>query len=88
MPLSDDPETQAGLATRRKVLGDAYVDAALTKVTPFTEPLQELVTKHAWGNTWQRPGLDLEPHPAHPDDEYQPASRERRLARGPDRRYA
>ena len=59
MPLSDDPETQAGLATRRKVLGDAYVDAALTKVTPFTEALQELVTKHAWGNTWQRPGLDL-----------------------------
>jgi len=57
--LSNDPETQAGLKTRRKVLGDAYVDAALGKVTPFTEPLQELVTKHAWGNTWQRPGLDL-----------------------------
>lgn len=51
-----DPQ---GLATRRAVLGDAYVDAALTKVTPFTEPLQELVTRHAWGNTWQRPGLDL-----------------------------
>ncbi len=48
-----------GLATRRAVLGDAYVDAALAKVTPFTEPLQELVTRHAWGNTWQRPGLDL-----------------------------
>jgi 4-carboxymuconolactone decarboxylase len=60
MPLlSNDPETQAGLKTRRQVLGDAYVDAALTKVTPFTAPLQELVTKHAWGNTWQRPGLDL-----------------------------
>lgn len=48
-----------GLATRRAVLGDAYVDSALAKVTPFTEPLQELVTRHAWGNTWQRPGLDL-----------------------------
>ena len=48
-----------GLATRRAVLGDAYVDAALAKVTPFTEPLQELVTRHAWGNTWQRTGLDL-----------------------------
>ncbi len=48
-----------GIATRRAVLGDAYVDAALAKVTPFTEPLQELVTRHAWGNTWQRPGLDL-----------------------------
>ena len=51
-----DPQ---GLATRRAVLGDAYVDAALAKVTPFPEPLQELVTRHAWGNTWQRPGLDL-----------------------------
>jgi hypothetical protein len=37
-----DPQ---GLATRRAVLGDAYVDAALAKVTPFTEPLQELVTR-------------------------------------------
>ncbi|GAB3645958.1 carboxymuconolactone decarboxylase family protein [Ramlibacter alkalitolerans] len=59
MPLSQDPETQAGLATRRKVLGDEYVDGALSRVTPFTDPMQELVTKHAWGNTWQRPGLDL-----------------------------
>ena len=48
-----------GMATRRAVLGDAYVDAALAKASPFTEPLQELVTRHAWGNTWQRPGLDL-----------------------------
>jgi 4-carboxymuconolactone decarboxylase len=59
MELSNDPETRAGLATRRQVLGDAYVDASLGKATPFTAPLQELVTKHAWGNTWQRPGLDL-----------------------------
>jgi 4-carboxymuconolactone decarboxylase len=57
--LSNDPETQAGLATRRKVLGDSYVDAAINRSTPFTEPLQELVTKHAWGNTWQREGIDL-----------------------------
>jgi 4-carboxymuconolactone decarboxylase len=57
--LSQDPETQAGIATRRKVLGDAYVDAALNRATPFTGPMQELVTKHAWGNTWQREALDL-----------------------------
>ena len=57
--LSNDPETQAGLKTRRQVLGDAYVDASLSRVSDFTAPLQELVTKHAWGNTWQRPGLDL-----------------------------
>ena len=57
--LSNDPETQAGLATRRKVLGDSYVDAAINRSTPFTAPLQELVTKHAWGNTWQREGIAL-----------------------------
>ena len=59
LELSKDPETQAGLVTRRQVLGDAYVDGALNRATPFTDPMQELVTKHAWGNTWQRPGLDL-----------------------------
>ena len=59
MPLSNDPETQAGLATRRAVLGNEYVQGALDRATPFTAPLQELVTRHAWGNTWQRSGLDL-----------------------------
>jgi 4-carboxymuconolactone decarboxylase len=49
----------AGLATRRAVLGDAYVDQALAKATPFSAPLQELVTRHAWANTWQRDGIDL-----------------------------
>lgn len=48
-----------GLATRRAVLGDAYVEQALAKATRFTAPLQELVTRHAWGNTWQREGIDL-----------------------------
>jgi 4-carboxymuconolactone decarboxylase len=54
--LPDDPELQAGLATRRGVLGDAYEQDALDRAAPFTAPLQELVTRHAWGNTWQRKG--------------------------------
>jgi 4-carboxymuconolactone decarboxylase len=57
--LPNDPVTQAGLATRRTVLGDAYVQAALDQATEFSAPLQELVTRHAWGNTWQRKGIDL-----------------------------
>jgi 4-carboxymuconolactone decarboxylase len=57
--LPNDPEVQAGLATRRQVLGSEYVDAALNRSTPFTAPLQEAVTRHAWGNTWQRKGIDL-----------------------------
>lgn len=59
LELSNHRDTQAGLATRRAVLGDPYVDAALGRATAFTAPLQEMVTRHAWGNTWQREGLDL-----------------------------
>ena len=59
MQLSNDPVTQAGLATRRAVLGNEYVQNALDKATPFNAPLQELVTKNAWGDTWQRKGIDL-----------------------------
>ena len=59
MQLPQDPEFQAGLATRRAVLGDPYVQAALDKATDFTAPLQEAVTRHAWANTWQRTGIDL-----------------------------
>jgi 4-carboxymuconolactone decarboxylase len=59
MQLPQDPELNAGLATRRAVLGHDYVQAALDKATPFTAPLQEMVTRHAWGNTWQRKGIDL-----------------------------
>jgi 4-carboxymuconolactone decarboxylase len=59
MQLPQDPELQAGLATRRAVLGNDYVQAALDKATDFNAPLQEAVTRHAWGNTWQRKGIDL-----------------------------
>jgi 4-carboxymuconolactone decarboxylase len=54
-----NPETfDKGLATRREVLGDAYVDAALKNVTDFNIDLQEWVTQSAWGEVWTRPGLD------------------------------
>ena len=48
-----------GMAIRRKVLGDAYVDKALAKSGPFNEPLQELVTTYCWGWNWGREGLPL-----------------------------
>lgn len=50
---------EKGLATRRKVLGDAYVDSAMKGADPFSMPLQEYVTKYCWGDVWNRPGLDL-----------------------------
>jgi 4-carboxymuconolactone decarboxylase len=48
---------EKGLKVRREVLGDAYVDAALSKMDDFNRPLQELVTEYCWGAVWTRPGL-------------------------------
>lgn len=47
-----------GMKVRREVLGDAYVDAAVEKTTPFTADFQDLITRYAWGEVWTRPGLD------------------------------
>lgn len=46
-----------GMAVRREVLGDDYVDRSLNATTDFTRPLQELVTANCWGETWVREGL-------------------------------
>lgn len=48
---------EAGLRTRREVLGDEYVDAALKTSDEFGRPLQELVTQYCWGDVWNRPAL-------------------------------
>lgn len=54
-----DPMYDKGLATRTAVLGADYVQGAMQRATDFTRPLQELVIRNAWGNTWQRDGIDL-----------------------------
>jgi len=48
----------AGMAVRRKVLGDKHVDAAIAKSDSFTADFQDLITRYAWGEIWNRPGLD------------------------------
>lgn len=53
-----DPTYEAGLKVRRRVLGDAYVDRALNNATGFDREFQEMITRHAWGDVWTRPGLE------------------------------
>lgn len=48
---------ESGLQVRREVLGDAYVDAALSNVDDFNRDFQEMVTETAWA-TWARPGIE------------------------------
>jgi 4-carboxymuconolactone decarboxylase len=59
-----------GMKIRREVLGDAYVDRALSKSGPFNDPLQELVTTYCWGWCWGREGLAAaRPQPDQPGDD-------------------
>ena len=46
------------MRVRREVLGDAHVDRAIARTTPFTEDFQDFITRYAWGEIWTRPGLD------------------------------
>jgi 4-carboxymuconolactone decarboxylase len=55
----DERERHAlGMAMRRKMLGDAHVDAAQAAAGDAGAELQDLFTRYAWGEIWTRPGLD------------------------------
>jgi 4-carboxymuconolactone decarboxylase len=49
----------AGIKMRRRVLGDAHVDASLAAATDFSVDIQDYVTQNCWGDIWNRPGLGL-----------------------------
>ena len=55
--MDEGRRAKRGLAVRRAVLGDVYVDRALAARTPFNREFQELLTRYAWGEIWTRPGL-------------------------------
>jgi 4-carboxymuconolactone decarboxylase len=48
-----------GMAIRRQVLGDAYVDKAMAGVDDFNRDFQRLVTEYCWGFVWGREALSL-----------------------------
>jgi 4-carboxymuconolactone decarboxylase len=53
-----DSQFNKGLATRREVMGEEFVANAFANATDFTRPIQEHITRAAWGDVWQREGLD------------------------------
>ncbi len=44
----------AGMATRRRILGEAHVSRAEVSKTDFDRPFQALITEAAWGHVWSR----------------------------------
>jgi 4-carboxymuconolactone decarboxylase len=55
--VNDEERAAAGLRTRREVLGDEHVDRAVAAATDFTADFQDFITRYAWGELWNRPGL-------------------------------
>ena len=53
----DKTKFDQGLQIRRAVLGNDYVDQAISRIDEFSRPLQELVTEYCWGTIWIRPEL-------------------------------
>jgi len=54
----DEKTYEKGMRTRRAVLGDAHVDRAKAKQTPFDADFQQFITEAAWGSVWTRSGID------------------------------
>ncbi|MFJ5916246.1 3-oxoadipate enol-lactonase [Streptomyces ardesiacus] len=47
-----DGDAGRGMAVRREVLGDAHVDRAQERQTPFTARFQDFISRYAWGEIW------------------------------------
>jgi 4-carboxymuconolactone decarboxylase len=47
-----------GLAVRKEVLGEDYVNKSIAGADEFTRTMAEWSTAYCWGALWTRPGLD------------------------------
>lgn len=56
--MDEGERHKTGMARRRKVLGNAWVDRANANKTPFNQEFQDLITRYAWGEIWTRPHFD------------------------------
>ena len=56
--MDDQTRRDAGMARRRKVLGNAWVDKASANKNSFNTEFQDLITRYAWNEIWTRPHFD------------------------------
>lgn len=56
--MDENPKFKAGLAVRKAVLGDEYVNNSLANADEFMASIQQFLTENAWGTVWVREGLD------------------------------
>ena len=56
--MSDESLFDRGLAVRKEVLGEDYVNQSIAGADEFTRTMAEWSTEYCWGALWTRPGLD------------------------------
>ena len=54
----DKERFERGLAARKSVLGEEYVEKALAKADDFNREFQEQLTEFCWGSCWGNDALD------------------------------
>jgi 4-carboxymuconolactone decarboxylase len=55
--MDEKDRFDAGMDTRRAVLGSEHLKKANASTTKFDTEFQDLITRYAWGEVWSRPGL-------------------------------
>jgi 4-carboxymuconolactone decarboxylase len=58
MTDSNQAAFAAGMQIRREMFGPAGAEERYAQATDFNRPLEEIVTRYCFGETWTRPGLD------------------------------
>ena len=56
--MDENERLKIGMAKRRKVLGDSWVDRVEKNKTSFNADWHDFITRYPWGEVWTRPGLD------------------------------
>ena len=56
--MDDKERREKGMARRRKVLGNAWVDKSIANKTAFNAEFQDFITRYAWSELWERPHYD------------------------------
>ena len=54
--MSDDA-SRAGLQIRREMFGGETTDRQVAQANAFTRPMQDVVSRYCFGETWSREGL-------------------------------
>src|SRR6202171_2380280 len=58
LSMDDQQRRDAGMAQRRKVLGNAWVDKSAANTNSFNADFIDLITRHAWADIWTRPHFE------------------------------